>query len=58
MLLVVNVVYQGTKVDTQVARNLHRSKAWACEWLKRYDKEGISELKTRPKSGRPPELSE
>jgi transposase len=57
MLLVLNVVYQG-KVSAQVARDLHRSKAWASDWLKRYDKEGINGLKTRQKSGRPSELSE
>ncbi|HEY6536274.1 MAG TPA: hypothetical protein VIY08_10855 [Candidatus Nitrosocosmicus sp.] len=36
MLLVLNVVYQG-KVSTaaQVARDLHRSKSWASDWLKR-----------------------
>jgi transposase len=59
MLLVFNVVHQG-KVSAQVARDLHQSKAWACEWLKRYDKEGIYRWikKHRHKSGRPPELSE
>ena len=57
MLLVLNVMYQG-KVSAQVAKDLHRSKAWACEWLKRYDKEGTGGLKNRQKSGRPPELSE
>ena len=57
MLLVLNVVYQG-KVPAHVARDLHRCKAWACEWLKRYDKEGTDGLKSRPKSGRPSELSE
>ncbi len=42
----------------QVARDLHISKSWACEWLKRYDKEGIDGLRDRTKrSGRPPELS-
>ena len=41
MLLILNVVYQGKISATQVARDLHRSKDWACEWLKRYDKEGI-----------------
>ena len=41
-----------------VARDLHRCKAWACEWLKRYYKEGIEGLKDRTKSGRPSELSE
>ena len=57
MLLILNVVYQG-KVSAQVARDLHRSKAWASDWLKRYDKEGIKGLKTRQKSGRPSEISE
>ncbi len=57
MLLILNVVYQG-KVSAQVARDLHRSKAWACEWLKRYNKEGINGLKTRQKSDRPSELSD
>ena len=57
MLLVLNVVYQG-KVSAQVARDLHRSKSWASDWLKRYDKEGIKGLKTRQKSGRPTEISE
>jgi putative transposase len=57
MLLVFDVVYQG-KISAQVARDLHRCKAWTWEWLKRYDKEGIDGLKTRPKSGRPPQLSE
>ncbi len=57
MLLVLNVVYQR-KISAQVARDLHRSKSWACEWLKRYHKEGIGGLKTRQKSGRPTEISE
>ena len=57
MLLILNVVYQG-KISAQVARDLHRSKAWASYWLKRYDKEGIKGLKTRQKSGRPTEISE
>jgi transposase len=57
MLLVFNVVYQG-KVSAVVARDLHHSKSWASDWLKRYDKEGIEGLKSRQKSGRPPEISE
>ena len=57
MLLVLNVAYQGM-VAADVARDIHRCKAWACEWLKRYHKEGTDGLKSRPKSGRPPELSE
>ena len=57
MLLVLNVVYQG-KVAAQVARDLHRSKSWASDWLKRSDKGGLEGLRNRTKSGRPPELSE
>ena len=57
MLLVLNVVYRG-KISAQVAKDLHRSKSWASDWLKRYEKEGIEGLKTRPKSGRPSEISE
>src|SRR3954471_23855992 len=58
MLLVLNVVYQGKISAAQVARDLHRSRAWASDWLKRYDKEGIEGLKDRTKSGRPTEIQE
>jgi transposase len=54
MLLIINVIYRG-KISAQIAKDLHRSKSWASDWLKRYEKEGIEELKTRPKSGRPSE---
>ncbi len=57
MLLVLNVVYQG-KISAQVATDLHRNRAWACVWLKRYEKEGLEGLKNKPRSGRPSELSE
>ena len=57
MLLVFNVVYQSM-VAAHVARDLHRCKAWASNWLKRYDKEGLEGLRNRTKSGRPSEISE
>jgi transposase len=57
MLLILNVVYRGM-VAANVARDLHRCKAWASNWLKRYNEEGIEGLKDRTKSGRPSELSE
>ena len=57
LILVLNEIYQD-KISTQVAKDLHQSKAWASEWLKRYDKEGINGLKTRQKSGRPSEISQ
>ena len=57
MLLVLNVVYDKHIPAAQVARDLHRSRTWASDWLKRYrEEEGIIEgLKNRTKSGRPPE---
>jgi putative transposase len=53
MLLVLNVIYDK-QIPAQVTRDLHRSKTWASDWLKRYREEGIEGLKNRPKSGRPP----
>jgi transposase len=55
MLLVLNVVYYG-KVAAQVVKEIHRSRSWACQWLKRYDEQDIDGLKDIPKSGRRPEL--
>ena len=56
MLLVLNVVYQG-KISSHAATDLHRNRAWACVWLKRYEKEGLEGLKNKPRTGRPSELS-
>jgi len=57
MLLVLNAVYHG-RIAAQVAKDLHRSRSWACQWLKRYDRQGLDGLKDIPKSGRPTELPE
>ena len=57
MLLVLNVVYNDI-IPAQTARDLHRSRAWASDWLKRYDEEGIEGLKDKTKSGRPIGMSE
>ena len=58
MLLVLNVAYQGVVDAAHVARGLHRCKAWASNWLKRYDEEGIGGLRDRPKSGRHSQMPE
>ncbi len=52
-----NVVYDE-HIPAQVAKELHRSRAWASDWLKRYREEDIEGLKNRSKSGRPPDISE
>jgi hypothetical protein len=37
MLLVLNVVYDDKHIPAaQVARDLHRSRTWSSDWLKRY----------------------
>ena len=56
MLLVLNVVYCD-KVAAHVARDIHKSKGWACQWLKRYREEGINGLDDRLKGGRHPQAS-
>ncbi len=57
ILLVLNVVYDK-QIPAQVARDLHRSRTWASDWLKRYREEGIEGLKNRTKNGRPPDIPE
>ena len=55
MLLVLKVVYDK-QIPAQVARDLHRSRTWASDWLKRYREEGLEGLKDRTKIGRPPDI--
>jgi len=57
LLLVLRIECAGDMVPALVARELHRSRTWASDWLARYDNEGVDGLKNRPKSGRPPQLS-
>jgi hypothetical protein len=53
-VLVLNVIYSD-KITAQVAKDLLRSRAWACWcWLKRYYDEGTEGLKDRSKGGRYP----
>lgn len=44
MLLVLNVVYHG-KVASQVTKDIHKSRGWAFQWLKRYDEEVYRRIK-------------
>jgi putative transposase len=58
ILLVRRVVCDGKEVACVSGEELHRSKAWAYKWLKRFDNEGLNGLKDRPRSGRLREVSE
>jgi transposase len=43
----------------RVAENeFYRSRWWAYKWLKRFTESGLEGLKTLPRTGRPPEVSE
>src|SRR3954449_12054269 len=57
-LLLIIKVREDKQIPFRVVKDMHRSRAWASDWLKRYDKEGIEGLKDRTKSGRPTEIPE
>ena len=58
-ILLVRRVTSDNRDITLVSREeLHRSRAWAYKWLKRFDKEGLEGLKNKPRSGRPPDVPE
>ena len=56
-LLLVLKVKGDEMISARIAKELHRSRTWASDWLTRYKKEGVQGLKDRPKSGRPPKLT-
>jgi transposase len=55
MLLVLKVKYDGLG-QNQAARELHALSSWAVKWVRRFEEEGLEGLKTRERSGRPPEV--
>lgn len=55
LLLVLKVEGDGM-VPSRVAKELHRSRTWASDWMARYRQEGVEGLRTRPKSGRPQDI--
>lgn len=53
VLLVRRVLADKQHIET-VAQELHKSRAWAYKWYKRYNDKGLERLKNKPRSGRPP----
>jgi transposase len=49
-----DIYYQTNSILELVAQELHKSRAWAYKWYKRYNEEGLEGLKDKPRSGRPP----
>ena len=39
-----------------VAQELHRSRAWAYKWHRRYNIQGLEGLKDQPRTGKPPSV--
>ena len=58
ILLVIRVTSDNGDITLVSKEELHRSRAWAYKWLKRFDKEGLEGLKDQPISGRPPDVPE
>jgi putative transposase len=53
ILLVRRVLTDKQHIES-VAQELHKSRAWAYKWYKRYNDKGLDGLKDKPRSGRPP----
>lgn len=57
LLLIIRISSDKQHIE-HVASELHKSRAWAYKWYKRYDDEGPDGLRDRPKIGRPSFVSE
>jgi putative transposase len=53
MLLVRRIVEDKKHIE-DVAIELHRCRAWAYKWYKRYNENGLDRLKDKERTGRPP----
>ena len=47
-------IVQDKQHIEDVAKELHRCRAWAYKWYKRYNYDGLDGLKDKERSGRPP----
>jgi putative transposase len=57
LLLIIRVSFDKQHIKA-VASELHRSRAWAYKWYKRYNDEGLEGLRDKSRSGRPPFMDE
>jgi transposase len=55
ILLVRRIVEDNQHIE-DVAKELHRCRAWAYKWYKRYNDNGLEGLKNKVKTGRPPDV--
>jgi len=52
LLLIIRISTDKQHIEL-VASELHKSRAWAYKWYKRYNEEGLEGLRDKPRSGRP-----
>lgn len=57
LLLIVRIFSDKEHIES-VAKEMHRSRAWAYKWYKRYNDEGLAGLGDKPRSGRPSFMDE
>ena len=55
-ILLVRLIVQDKKHIENIAQELHRCRAWAYKWYKRYRDNGLDGLKDKAKTGRPPDV--
>ena len=55
-ILLVRRMVEDEKHIEDVAKELHRCRAWAYKWYKRYNEDGLDGLKDQPRTGRPPDV--
>jgi len=56
-ILLVRLIVEDKKHIEDIAQELHRCRAWAYKWYKRYKDNGLDGLKDKAKTGRPPDVS-
>ncbi len=49
-------ILQDKQHIENVAKELHRCRAWAYKWYKRYNEIGLEGLQDQPRTGRPPDV--
>lgn len=52
LLLIIRIFSDNEEIES-VAKQMHRSRAWAYKWYKRYNDQGINGLMDKPRTGRP-----
>jgi len=57
ILLVRRIVEDKQHNIEDVAKELHRCRAWGYKWYKRYNDYGLVGLKDKARSGRPPDIA-